>query len=889
MAKVNIDIIGKDKASGSIKGVTSSFIKAQLAVEGMKIASKALLDITKKSITAFAEQEKQEKQLEAVIKSTGMAAGLTAEEIKNMASSLQEVTTFGDEAILRGQNMLLTFTKIGEEVFPAATETMLNMSEAMGTDLKAQAIQLGKALNDPIQGISALSRVGVQLSEQQEKSIQDFMDINDIASAQKVILGELETQFGGAAKAARDTFGGSLKALKNVQGDNLEAIGKIVSVVGKDFVDAMTDAAKALNEFLTDTDVIANVAATFKIIGTVVKELGSKIFKTLGDALKDIVKSFKNLVGDGQGTFDAFMMISGAVKTLGVGITIGVKLVRNIIVAFIDLIKIAKETGKVLALVAQALINPTQWKKVKDQLGSVKDSFVNMGKNIVDNTADTINTVVKEFSTFPTQVKSSAKQYRSIFEKENKRVKNSFKETKDSIVQDNKEIGESTTGVETLVEKNKRLLAENDKMWQDQQKNRKMNMEEMTATITQHGSQWTGIVSGFTSQISGIFQEFNSRNLEAQERWQEDHLSSVDSWMESELERQGVREETKLESAQREFDEADALMSAAATRDEQARAKELVEEKRKELARAKIVDEGEKKKAKIREAAEAKIRAEKKKQFDMNKGFSIANVWLDAASAVMGWWAAFAGMGIPGIVLAGVMTAATLAMAGVQCHGKGQLIKMYDGTNKKVEDIKVDDLIMGDNDTPRRVLELYSGYSHMYKMNYNDYEWTATGNHILCLTDGKGFYEYPISEYLKTDRSLKLYRKINNVVKIVKNVIFEYIGFTKFYGFNIDGNNLYKLPDNTVTHNTGMIASQTFHGQEGGVVPAGQTTGDNTMLFANKGEALLRNDDYNNLVDMARGEGKASNIVIEFMEVKADNPEQFKDQMITVSHFEGNR
>ena len=84
--------------------------------------------------------------------------------------------------------------------------------ESIG-DLEGATISLGKALNEPIQGITALRRQGVQLSEQQEQQIRDFMAVNDVVAAQRVLLAELETQFGGAAAAARRTFGGALKAL----------------------------------------------------------------------------------------------------------------------------------------------------------------------------------------------------------------------------------------------------------------------------------------------------------------------------------------------------------------------------------------------------------------------------------------------------------------------------------------------------------------------------------------------------------------------------------------------------------------------------------------------------------------------------------------------------
>jgi|TARA_Y100000296_G_scaffold45926_1_gene52662 hypothetical protein len=178
---------------------------------------------------AMSKQEDAEKKLTQAIKSTGNATGITSLTMKNFASDLQAVTKFGDETIISAQALMLTFTQIGRDTFPEAIQASLNLSEAMGQDLQQTVIQIGKALNDPIQGMSALRRVGIQLSEQQQNQVKDFVNMNDVASAQKVILEELETQFGGMAVSATQTATGALIQLKNSWGDLLEMIGEKIA------------------------------------------------------------------------------------------------------------------------------------------------------------------------------------------------------------------------------------------------------------------------------------------------------------------------------------------------------------------------------------------------------------------------------------------------------------------------------------------------------------------------------------------------------------------------------------------------------------------------------------------------------------------------------------
>jgi hypothetical protein len=178
------------------------------------------------------EAEEALAQLTARIKSTGGVAGVTADQLTEFASSLSEVTTFGDDAIVSMQSLLLSFTNIrGQQVF-GATEAILDLATAMKTDLQSAAMQVGKALNDPVKGISALGRAGVQFTDDQEKLIKALVRTGDVAGAQTIILKELETQFGGSARAAANTFGGSITQLQNAFGDLLEADGGLSDATG---------------------------------------------------------------------------------------------------------------------------------------------------------------------------------------------------------------------------------------------------------------------------------------------------------------------------------------------------------------------------------------------------------------------------------------------------------------------------------------------------------------------------------------------------------------------------------------------------------------------------------------------------------------------------------
>jgi hypothetical protein len=128
--------------------------------------------------------------------------------------------------------MLLTFKDIKGIRFDEATAAVLDMATAMGQDAQTSAVQLGKALNDPIKGIASLSKVGIQFTNDQKAVIKSLVETGDKAGAQKIILDELASQMGTAAEAARGTLGGALTSLKNAFDNLLEGDSGAGGVTG---------------------------------------------------------------------------------------------------------------------------------------------------------------------------------------------------------------------------------------------------------------------------------------------------------------------------------------------------------------------------------------------------------------------------------------------------------------------------------------------------------------------------------------------------------------------------------------------------------------------------------------------------------------------------------
>lgn len=328
MPDINIVLKGTDQASPALKkvekevkdlGTTAKTASGPSGLGGLQNVLKAGLTTAvvgvagvvgglafafKDSIGEARESIETQKQLAAVLTSTGYAAGISVDAANALAGSLAQVTNFGDDTILAGENMLLTFTNIGKDVFPRATETMLDMSQALGQDLQSSAVQLGKALNDPIAGVSALSRVGVTFTEQQKDVIKAMVETGDTAGAQALILDELSREFGGSAKALADP----LVQLSNAWGEIQETVGMfIVPLLGnlaKQVLPLVQGATEALGGALTvfygklDEGASPLSAITAAIRSMLPEDMQPKFDKLTGD----IAGTFNTIVGTVQTT-----------------------------------------------------------------------------------------------------------------------------------------------------------------------------------------------------------------------------------------------------------------------------------------------------------------------------------------------------------------------------------------------------------------------------------------------------------------------------------------------------------------------------------------------------------------------------------------------------------
>jgi len=237
---------------------------------GIDMAIGKARELITSSIDAARESEKAVAQVQAGLESTGNKVGFTLDELTSKASEIQTQTLFDDDAILKDvTSVLLTFTKVTGPIFDQAQTAVADLATKMGTDLKSASVQLGKALNDPVRGVTALRKVGVSFTASQQDLIKSLVESGKLQEAQTIILKEMNTEFGGSAKAAAEADGGFIQ-LQNSVGDAKEMLGSILIERLRPLNEALTKFFRSLT--IEDIKKFVNAIATIgKVMGTLLR------------------------------------------------------------------------------------------------------------------------------------------------------------------------------------------------------------------------------------------------------------------------------------------------------------------------------------------------------------------------------------------------------------------------------------------------------------------------------------------------------------------------------------------------------------------------------------------------------------------------------------------
>lgn len=214
-----------EAAERSTKRLSTS-MKIGLAAAAVAVAGLARkgFNVLNQAVKDAGVQQIAERKLEQALKNTGDASEASARQLKQLASEVQNVSNFGDEAIITAQAMLLSFAEVGGArgaamLTPRLADVAAGVAKVTGqtVDLNTVSAALGKSL---AQGAGSLREYGISLTESEEAAFNAAEGMDRV----RLLTEILDKNFKGLAEATADPF----VQASNAVGDLREQLGLAV-------------------------------------------------------------------------------------------------------------------------------------------------------------------------------------------------------------------------------------------------------------------------------------------------------------------------------------------------------------------------------------------------------------------------------------------------------------------------------------------------------------------------------------------------------------------------------------------------------------------------------------------------------------------------------------
>lgn len=249
------------------------------------VAAAAAIKLGKDLIDAGERASTSDARITQVATSMGLFGKQTAavsKRVAELSNTFARQTGVDQNTIKLSAAKLLTFKELGKTagqmggLFERATKATVDMAAAGFGTAEANAVQLGKALNDPIKGITALAKSGVTFTEAEKHKIKTLVESNKLTEAQGIIMSAVEKQVGGVAAATANTSDKIKVAWSQVQEQLGQQLLPAFETVGNWLVDT---GIPALSSFAT-------TASSY--LGPALASAGQWIQTTLVPAVQDL-------------------------------------------------------------------------------------------------------------------------------------------------------------------------------------------------------------------------------------------------------------------------------------------------------------------------------------------------------------------------------------------------------------------------------------------------------------------------------------------------------------------------------------------------------------------------------------------------------------------------
>lgn len=660
----------------SFGGMTASLFSAQVAFDLLQKAVSATIQVVKKGINSAISYQETVNKFKVVFGDGNKAISQASDALKNLTKNYGLTKKSATEMLSSTGDLLtgLGFTKeeaisLSEKVQTLSVD-LTSFQNVEGGATRASGA-LTKALLGETESAKALGIVVRQNTKEFKSQVRQLMETKGMteiqAKAQLILQQAYEKKKNaiGDYAATQYSLANMQKRLKDVTDDNIMQLGSVFLPTLQKITRAFLDASIATNDFLNNQDNLNKVMAGMEVIGQIIKDFVVGGFQKL----KDTVSPLNNIFGESEKKIGflnkAFTVLSYIVNGVSAYVNIMLKVWKMIITIWVDVIRTAKNVGKAMGVIIEAIITG-EWDAVPGKMAKIGESFRSMGMEILDVGKEIGETSVNSMNKLVNESGNGLDKLKKLYDEKYADITNIVTNETDKR---NKLEGDKD---KENLDKTNKMLEEYKKLYQknhdEQYKNKIDHLNKMREAAIKAGEdekevnktirseiekatiagfqKIVAVITYYINEISGAYQAIT----DVVNMFYENDLNSLIANNEAKLEELELSKENQLAVLQSDYEsQLEALINQynnqLITEEEYNAQKAILDQQKadKEAATTAMMDD---KIAKQKKKNKEKENAAKKRQFEANKGNQIAQAWINfAVGAIAAYVGAFQALG----------------------------------------------------------------------------------------------------------------------------------------------------------------------------------------------------------------------------------------------------
>lgn len=246
------------KAEVTNRSFASSIALTISKLVALGLAAREAYGFLKESVQDAEKENQALAALQATLSATGRTAEISVGRIDKIASEMEDSFNADKQAIMDASAELAIMEGISSSLFERIILSSTNLSYILGTDVGSSISTLGRALEDPLEGMTKLERQGIFIKDGIRKQIEELVNQNRTYEAQVLLLDEIDSKVSGTAEKIAEVS--SLQALSTSFGKMKGSLGQILD----DYVNPILGGFTSLFNYIDSQNSITIMATNLR-------------------------------------------------------------------------------------------------------------------------------------------------------------------------------------------------------------------------------------------------------------------------------------------------------------------------------------------------------------------------------------------------------------------------------------------------------------------------------------------------------------------------------------------------------------------------------------------------------------------------------------------------